>query len=176
MKKIILVLVVLLTICPVFAQPGIVLGADLSLSAAVKPYASESVAFMYKFDRGFALDAGLRVTENILKKTKESLFYFIPFININWKIFYLGGGVVFNSDTANRVTFMAHTGFNFGNWNWGRGNGCVNIGLEVSPMLYCVEPEGNNVSSGLGSAIGTGLLSALNFIKIYAGVTYYFPF
>lgn len=177
MKKFFLLVMVLFVLCSAYSEGGILVGADLDISFAEKPYVSEILAYKYTFKNDFGLSAGLRLTENIIREENEAAIYFMPYVDIFLSSFYLGGGILMSSELSDpSISYMIHTGVSFGDYEWGPGLGCVNIGVEVSPMLYYVASETDDTGDQIGAAIGTGLLTVLNLFKIYAGVTYFLPF
>lgn len=87
-----------------------------------------------------------------------------------YKNFYLSGGAFFyiynNTVSIEEISFYVRTGANFSSWQWGRGKGGMDIGLEFSPTFYIPNPE-----NGLIMLLGT----MFNLIKLNVGVSYFLP-
>lgn len=158
-------------------QPGggMKVGVDVDLSCAAKVYISENLSYMYRFSNGLAVNAGFRVSENVLHNETENYVYYIPYFRGYYKAYYLGAGLLINSEIAGPTLFL-DTGFEFGNWDTGNGISCALIGFEYSPTLCYVNAVNDTTEAKLGSGISTAILSILNFVKINIGYTWYLQF
>lgn len=109
--------------------------------------------------------------ENIIPSSKEEpIVHFMAGPTFGYKNFYLSGGAFFyiynNTVSIEEISFYVRTGANFSSWQWGRGKGGMDIGLEFSPTFYIPNPE-----NGLIMLLGT----MFNLIKLNVGVSYFLP-
>lgn len=149
---------------------GIYIGADLSESVMLKTYIAEDLNVMFRFTNGIALDGGVRIVENIIRNDPEPYVYIIPCLDFRYKHFYIGGGVLLPVGDSMEPSFFARIGGAFGDWNWGPGKGEMNIGVEVSPMLYWISTD-----DSIGSAFGSVFATIFNCVKIDVGVKWFLP-
>lgn len=154
---------------------GLKFGVDAGVSFAEKVYISENISYMYRFSNGLGLNAGFRLTENILHKDKEEYVYYIPYLRGYLENFYLGAGLLINSEILGPTLYL-DTGFEFGNWEIGNGLGCVLLGLEYSPTLSYVPAEDESTEEQFGSAVGTIFTTIFNFFKVDIGFTWFLKF
>lgn len=171
MKKrfILSALLVSLFIMPVCAvEHGPTFGAGFV--GMIKPYAYESVAYRIQSEK-LGVDVGVRVLENIIYNPAEPFVSIEPCVNIFFGNFYIGGGL-FIAPPMSEIAGFFRTGYILGDWDWGPGKGGLDIGLELSPTVYVVDSDDDNVASEI---IGTIFLSIFNICKFNIGVTYYIP-
>jgi hypothetical protein len=178
MKKrlfVFLTLISLLTVRLTAVEYGAVFGAGLDTSL-VHPYIYESAAVQMKVNDMFKVDLGLRVLDDFFKEGDGPLFFFMPTINITvWHI-YLGGGLCMSGKTNYEydIIFQLRAGATFGNWEWGKGYGGMDVGLELSPTVVTVAQDED--TNAAGAAIGSIFLTLFNMFKMNIGVTWYVPF
>ena len=143
------------------------LGTDISL---VNIYTYQDVTFKLENDSRIGFEAGVRVMENY---SFSPYLYVNPMIQFDLKNWYLGGGLMFASDTqySDDLLWFARTGFIFGNFEFGPGRGDIDLGFEVSPTVYIDDDEDDELSNSMGSIFGT----IFNIFKINVGFSYYFP-
>lgn len=152
-------------------EHGPVIGGGIV--GAMKPYAYESLA--YKMDWDYVdLDFGVRVLENVLYNTNEPLISLEPGINVyfgsNKASYYVGGGFFIAPGFTSDIAGYFRTGCTFGDWDWGKGQGGMDIGLEMSPTICYLESDDE-----LGTAIGSIFGTIFNIVKLNIGVTYFIP-
>jgi hypothetical protein len=178
MKKrlfVFLTLISLLTVRLTAVEYGAVFGAGLDTSL-VHPYIYESAAVQMKVNDMFKVDVGLRVLDDFFKEGDGPLFFFMPTINITvWHI-YLGGGLCMSGKTnyGYDIIYQLRLGTTFGNWEWGKGYGGMDIGFELSPTVVTVAQDED--TNAAGAAIGSIFLTLFNMFKMNIGVTWYVPF
>lgn len=173
-KSIALATLLFSVLAPIFAnEHGFKFETGALSSIMLKPYVYEQVGYSYKWDSGFFAGGDIRFLENIIPSSKEEpIVHFMCGPTFGYKNFYLSGGAFFyNNMTSIKDTyFYARTGISFSPWQWGKGNGGMDIGLEISPTLYIPDSE-DELEAGLGALFG----SLFNLIKLNVGVTYYLP-
>ena len=72
------------------------------------------------------------------------------------------------------IIYQFRAGTTFGNWEWGKGYGGMDVGLELSPTFVSVAQDEN--TSALGAALSSIFLTIFNMLKLNIGVTWYVPF
>lgn len=175
-KSIVLATLLFSVLAPIFAnEHGFKFGLGGLSSIMLKPYTYEQVGYSYKWDSGFFAGGDIRFLENIIPSSKEEpIVHFMFGPTFGYKNFYLSGGAFFfihnNTVSIEEISFYVRTGASFSPWQWGKGKGGMDIGLEFSPTLYIPNSE-SGLESGLVVLFGT----LFNLIKLNVGVTYYLP-
>ncbi|MBB5218767.1 hypothetical protein HNP77_001136 [Treponema rectale] len=141
-------------------------GVDVSL---MNFYTYEDVSFKIQSDNRVGFEAGVRLMENYRYVPH---LYTNPFIQLDVKNWYLGGGLMLPStlQDSSDILWFARTGVMVGNWNIGRGTAAIDIGFEISPTVYIADTD-----DGLGDVLGTFFGTLFNIPKLNIGFSYYFP-
>ena len=174
-KKFCLTLLVLgLFAAPLAAyEQGITLNGGVEVSIVARPFLYEEAAYKFASDEGFGFSVGLRVTEDLFFPSDVKFLYLCPYLQIDLSNYYLAGGVTVNSGTIGTdapLPFIK-TGVVFGDFDWGKGKGNVDIGVDfMTTMLWDIIDEG-----GWDAAVGS-FVSIFNWCHLYVGVTWFLPF
>lgn len=161
-----------------FCTFDVMLDAGVNSSFFAKVYANENAGVRFNFNNGIFLQTSVRAEENLIRNKTEPLLFISPIFDFGYKGFYIGGGPLFfkSYDNSINTTFLARTGWQWGNWTLKDGTKIkIRTGIEESPRIMNLadnSEENTDATVALGALFGT-LFSLIPMVDI--GVSFYFP-
>jgi len=186
MKKLLIVLAAAFVFsAALYCEEGFNLdvGAGVSVSAILKPYADVDANINYEFSNGMALGLGVKENFNFTPGRKisdgekgEALCYTQPYLLFKAGYFTMAGGLCISTDTDpvyNNV--YGHIGSDIPLWDAGSGKIGIDCGLEGWLSLAVVEPVSSSGGDQFAAGLGSLFTTLLNTAKFNLGVKYYLP-
>lgn len=174
MKKYFLIISLLLSSFFCFAEGGFYFkfDADASSSLKLKPYLGANVSANYNWNNGFGLGLGIKEYWNIIQDEEEARFIGGPYTLIKYKNISAGAGFLFIGGIG-AATFYFNIDGSIPIWEMKRGKLGINFGLDFwcEPVREIIATSSNyGYIQDIHKKYGI-----LDYIKLYAGITYLLP-